>query len=58
MIPSQAHDEETLYALKSGKTVYDAELLKVLKRIADALEGANENPGVPTGRRRKDTSDA
>jgi len=37
-IPQQAHDAETLAALKSGKTIFDAELLKALKRLADSSE--------------------
>jgi hypothetical protein len=38
MIPSQAHDLETLYALKSGKTIFDAEVLRQLNRLAAAAE--------------------
>jgi hypothetical protein len=45
-------------ALKSGLGLYYGRLLAALERIADALEGANENPGVPTGRRKKDNPDA
>ena len=38
MIPQQCHDPETLAALKSGKTIFDAELLRALKRVANASE--------------------
>lgn len=34
----QAHDQATLFALKSGKTAYDAELLRQLVRLADACD--------------------
>ena len=33
-----AHDRATLFALKSGKGQYDAELLRQLVRLADAAE--------------------
>lgn len=37
-IPSQAHDDETLAALKSGKTVYDAAVLRELRRLCNYAE--------------------
>jgi hypothetical protein len=36
--PGQAHEEHTLFALKSGKTPYDAELLRQIVRLADAAD--------------------
>ncbi len=57
VLPAELASSVAVVTRKAGLTPWHERLLSAIERIADELQQANENPGVPT-RRRKEQPDA